>query len=626
MTVPFARCLAVLVTLSVGQLAAGQSPSPSSTEFGQPTPALASDAFVESIGVNTHFIYDDTKYYTEYEAVRDRLVELGVRYVRDDPWMPGNWKRPLVRDLYDETGIQLLAIVHERVGPYPAPLDLDPAATRALVAGIEEHYNSGGRRAVVAIEGPNEYDLSHGPDPDWATHLKAYQEILYGAVRGRPVLNGVPVLAPSLVWPRSYTDVGDLSDVADRANVHPYPGGKRPTNGLAENLARAVTVVPGEVWATETGYHNAMGDATDGTGDLTHPGVPEGVEARYLPRLFAEYFRRGVAKTFAYELLDVYPDGDNDSETANFGLLRNDLTPKPAFHALRRLIRLLSDPGPPFETGALRYSVDGGDVEHLLLQKRDGRFLVLLWRDISSYAVPGGWRSGEPGTVRDSAPVRVTLALDTPALSAAVHDPTASDEPTATWETPIAIEVDIRDRLVVVEVVPRVTQSIPLRVGWNLVSTWVAPSDSTTRSVLGDAAPNVLLVKDQNGRVFAPAYEIDDVPFWAKTQAYDVYATAPDTLSVEGRPVPGTTPIPLEAGWNHVAFLGHAPLPIGDALASISDHVVLVRDGHGNEYAPEKGLRSLTALDPGEGYQINVSAPVVLRYPTTGGPADAGAD
>ena len=220
------------------------------------------------------------------------------------------------------------------------------------------------------------------------------------------------------------------------------------------------------------------------------------------------------------------------------------------------------------------------------------------------------------------------LAVDAKAVRSTVsdHDPTASDEPTATWEAPIAVEVEVRDRLVVVEVVPRVTQSIPLRVGWNLVSTWVAPSDSTTRSVLGDAAPNVLLVKDQNGRVFAPTYEIDDVPFWVKTRAYDVYATAPDTLSVEGRPVPGTTPIPLEAGWNHVAFLGRAPLPIAEALASISDHVVLVRDGHGNEYAPAKGLRSLTTLDPGEGYQINVSAPVVLRYPTSGGPADAGAD
>ena len=622
MTTACARRLVILAALAVGPLAAGQNLSPNSAASSEPVFAAASDAFVESIGVATHFNYDDTKYYTEYEAVRDRLVELGVRYVRDAPSMPGSWKRPLVLDLYDETGIRLLAIVHERVGPYPAPLDLDPAATEAVIAGIEEHYSGGGRRAVVAIEGPNEYDLSHGPDPDWVARLRAYQEILYGAVRERPALDGVPVLAPTLVWPRSYTAVGDLSDVADRANVHPYPGGRRPTTGLDANLARAASVAPGDVWATETGYHNAMGDAADGTGDLTHPGVPEEVEARYLPRLFAEYFRRGVEKTFAYELLNVYPDGDNDSETANFGLLRNDLTPKPAFHALRRLIRLLSDPGPPFEPGTLRYSLGGDGVEHLLLQKRDGRFLVLLWRDISSYAVPGGWRSGEPGTVRDPAPVRVTLALDTPALSAVVHDPTASDEPMATWETPIAIEVDVRDRLVVVEVVPRVTQSIPLRVGWNLVSTWVAPSDSTTRSVLGDAAPNVLLVKDQNGRVFAPTYEIDDVPFWVKTQAYDVYATAPDTLSVEGRPVLETTPVQLEAGWNHVAFLGRGSLPIERALGSISDHVVLVRDGHGNAYAPSEGLRSLTTLRPGEGYQVNVSAPVVLRYPASDGGHD----
>src|SRR5918998_1731657 len=44
--------------------------------------ARSADDFVSSIGVNTHVIYDDTAY-GNFNLVRDRLRELGVRHIRD---------------------------------------------------------------------------------------------------------------------------------------------------------------------------------------------------------------------------------------------------------------------------------------------------------------------------------------------------------------------------------------------------------------------------------------------------------------------------------------------------------------------------------------------------------------
>ena len=102
--------------------------------------------------------------------------------------------------------------------------------------------------------------------------------------------------------------------------------------------------------------------------------------ATYIPRMYLEYFRRGVVKTFSYELLDEAP-GAADRENT-FGLLRNDLSPKPAFTALRNTIEILNDPGPAFTPETLDYSVEGkqDDLRQVLLQKRDGSFYLALWR------------------------------------------------------------------------------------------------------------------------------------------------------------------------------------------------------------------------------------------------------
>src|SRR5690606_15588671 len=122
-------------------------------------------------------------------------------------------------------------------------------------------------------------------------------------------------------------------------------------------------------------------------GYRTHAqGVSERADAIYTPRMFAEFFRRGISRTFKYELLTI-----NDSE--KYGLLRSDGTEKPAFTASKNLINLLSDntwdaenkawTTPTFTPGTLDYEIatSASTLHDLLLQKSNGDFYLLIWNE-----------------------------------------------------------------------------------------------------------------------------------------------------------------------------------------------------------------------------------------------------
>ena len=69
------------------------------------------------------------------------------------------------------------------------------------------------------------------------------------------------------------------------------------------------------------------------------------------------------------------------------GLLRNDLSEKPSFRAIKNLITILSDKGPDFPSGALNYTVNGtmDNVRQILFQKRNGDFYLMVWLEVSSW-------------------------------------------------------------------------------------------------------------------------------------------------------------------------------------------------------------------------------------------------
>jgi hypothetical protein len=392
--------------------------------------AKPAGAFVDSIGVNTHTSYKYTVYYSHFDEIKSRLAELGVGHIRENLEL----ERP---DQYE--GLNELA----GIGVKSTLILGDP--TKGL-SKLEEMVstvktNLGG--AVDAVEGPNEFDTRGGPN--WATELREYQQRLYGEVKADPSLAALPVIGPSIVRRPNQEALGDISGMLDYGNIHPYPDGEPPESNLGSQLGRAAANSGAKpVFATETGYHTALNWHGE------HRPVSEEAMATYIPRLFLEYFNRGVARTFSYELVDEQPDPANAVRESNFGLLRNDLSPKPAFTALRNTIDILEDPGPSFAPESLGYTLGGdrADLHQVLLQKRDGSFYLALWRAGSVWD-PANRTPLDP----PSAPV--TLSLNRQVKSAQRYLPNVSAAPVASLPTraglPLSVNVGARAVIVRLE-------------------------------------------------------------------------------------------------------------------------------------------------------------------------------
>lgn len=347
-----ARRPAALLAILAALLAAGawlvlraDDPKPLA---GAPAVRPAAE-FVDSIGVNVHVTYYDTAY-ARFDEWLARLRELGTRHVRDGLVFGGPQYEERIRRLA-AAGQRMSLIVDEEQGT--------PAASVDLAAGPL-------REAVETLEGPNEPD---DPSKAWEPVLRRFLPDLRRAVDSR-FGDSVPLLGPSFVQASSRATMEDMADQWDYENIHPYPGGGPPVPPDRGSGGER------PVMATETGYHNAV-QATEG-----QPPVSEEVAGQYVPRLYAEYFESGVTRSFLYELIDEKPDPGLTAAEQHFGLLRNDLTPKPAFHALRNLLTRVSlSPG---EGPSRDVETPGADssLGRLLLERKDGSRILLLWRRV----------------------------------------------------------------------------------------------------------------------------------------------------------------------------------------------------------------------------------------------------
>lgn len=433
--------------------------------------AAPAAAMLDTMGVTTHFGWLDTPYGTRFPDLLDALVRLGVTRVRDTV----NERIPALA----RAGIRTTLLVD----PTDAPEVIRDRIERLNGAAAEP--NGERHLAVDAVEATNEPDtywakLGHSyAGQGYPDGVREFTRDLRAALRSGPGTASLVLIGPALSIDASPgrappAALAALGRWVDWGNIHPYPynggvvRGGPSYGGLRDERAdsthpsvtldaamRAATAADGlypgrPLAATETGFPAAL--------DYT----PEDLQARYIPRLYAEYFRAGVRRTFVYQLADAFPDPTNRDPELAFGLLRHDFSERPAFRTVSALTALLRGRSPRGDVPAdLRLHLhvgtregfpDASRVHTLLLRRPGGALLLLLWHEVSG----------------EDASIRPRRRIDVPAMPATVrpdrhlhctaHDLDGGPSRSAPCGPGRPFTIDVPDAVVAVEISGRSRQ------------------------------------------------------------------------------------------------------------------------------------------------------------------------
>jgi hypothetical protein len=365
--------------------------------------------FTDSIGVVTHLSYTDTLYYTDFPAIAQSLQTLGVHHIRDGyyPWAASS---PIILAHQQLAGMGIKTT-------YVIPYQPTTAYSQLLALSQQIVQFSGMVGDMEAVEPPNECDVSGSCGGYGDAAVESVVNFLPAIYDSGSTLR-IPFLGPSFALPPSYSTAGDIHLKMSVNNLHVYFGGRNPGSAgwgdcdpqgnsygsFAYWLDQAALDGPDrQSEITETGYMAYPSNSTPYT-------VPESVEASYIPRTLLLAFARGIKRTFLYELLD-------EVSSPGYGLLHADMSPRPAFTAVQNLIATLYDSTTAFTPKPLAFSITGGDstLNHVLLEKHDGSYWLVLWLEKSSWNAD----TAQPISV---APQQVTLTLGPGHTATVLHE------------------------------------------------------------------------------------------------------------------------------------------------------------------------------------------------------------
>lgn len=395
--------------------------------------AVPANDFIASIGVNSS-INSRGEY---IEKTLDCMTYLGARWIRsgyggtiDDQ-----------RYLWEKAGIRFSLVLGTQDGT------LAPEWT---IEGARQVARMGALIALEGVNEPNNWTVKY-KDPDtgeivesggslsWKALAQAHADF-YRLAKEDDILKDYPVWSISepgaehdnvgmqfLTIPEgANTVMPEGTAYADCANCHNYivhpgwpgvhnnqtwltsdPTSNSPLDGLYDNF--------GLTWGKNyEGYDETtlktLRRVTTETGTTINESVSEEMQGLLYLNLYLCQFKRGWEYTSMYILRDRVDEAGNQT----FGFFGRDYKPRIAAHYLHNLTTILADNESIDNPSTLSYSIRNkpNTVHHLLLQKKDGTFELVVW-----------------GEKYEGGSDRIVLSLDKYYDRIKVYDPTVGTEP-----------------------------------------------------------------------------------------------------------------------------------------------------------------------------------------------------
>lgn len=151
--------------------------------------------------------------------------------------------------------------------------------------------------------------------------------------------------------------------------------------------------------------------------------------------------------------------------------------------------------------------------------------------------------------------------------------------------------------------------NIKLEAGnWQLVSSNILPVNTLVKNIFINNLNDFEYVKNQNGQIYYPLQNIDQIVNWNIKEGYLIYAKNDAILQIMGNTIiPSNYSYTFNANmWYMISYLPSDSRNVSSVFAN-TNSLILVKNDEGKVYYPAFGINQIGNMKVGEGYQLAVS-------------------
>jgi hypothetical protein len=162
----------------------------------------------------------------------------------------------------------------------------------------------------------------------------------------------------------------------------------------------------------------------------------------------------------------------------------------------------------------------------------------------------------------------------------------------------------------------RVTDTLHLEQGWNMVGIYVNPADSTLTTMLAPIINQIILMKSVDGRTFIPSTGINTIQNWNIKEGYRIKMAQAADVILRGRLIdPMTFQIPFNVGWKLIPYVRTTPMLFSTVFSGNSAQIDLAKDNTGQTWIPSLNVNNIGNATVNRAYKVKFNEMGILSQP-----------